>query len=115
VGSATYGFMAPSVVRPRRKERCARLTHRRGRVLGGPSVRAAYGGSLSLPWLPRRVVPRLDLWDELSPRGKPAAGIRSYGARPPHLLAFQRTSESGSWVTSDRCVQYKPIAITESS
>jgi hypothetical protein len=29
---------------------------RRGRVLGGPSVRAARGGDLSLPWLPRRVV-----------------------------------------------------------
>jgi hypothetical protein len=29
--------------------RFARLIHRRGRVLGGPAVRAASGGSLSLP------------------------------------------------------------------
>jgi hypothetical protein len=33
------------------------LIHRRGRDLGGPSARAASGGRLSLPWLPRRVVP----------------------------------------------------------
>jgi hypothetical protein len=36
--------------------RFARLIHRRGRVLGGPSVGAAYGGNLSLPWLPLMVV-----------------------------------------------------------
>jgi hypothetical protein len=29
--------------------RFARLIDRRGRVLGGPSVRAAFGGNLSLP------------------------------------------------------------------
>jgi hypothetical protein len=45
------------VVRPRREVRFARLIHRRGRVLGGPAVRAACGGSLSLTWLPRTVVP----------------------------------------------------------
>jgi hypothetical protein len=33
-------------VRPRRVVRFARLIHRRGRVLGGPSARAAFGGSL---------------------------------------------------------------------
>jgi hypothetical protein len=50
--------MAPfgGVVRPRRVVRFARLIHRRVRVLGGPSVRAASGGNLSLPWLPHRVV-----------------------------------------------------------
>jgi hypothetical protein len=37
--------------------RFARLIHRRVRDLGGPAVRAAYGGNLSLPWLPPRVVP----------------------------------------------------------
>jgi hypothetical protein len=42
------------VVRPRRKVRFA--IDRRGRVLGGPAVRAAFGGSLSLPWLPLRVL-----------------------------------------------------------
>jgi hypothetical protein len=48
--------MAPSGGRPRRVVRFARLIHRRGRDLGGPSVRAACGGNLSLPWLPRRVI-----------------------------------------------------------
>jgi hypothetical protein len=42
-------------VRPRRVVRFARLMQRRVRVLGGPAVRAACGGSLSLPWLARRV------------------------------------------------------------
>jgi hypothetical protein len=36
--------------------RFARLIHRRVRVLGVPSARAACGGNLSLPWWPRRVV-----------------------------------------------------------
>jgi hypothetical protein len=44
------------VVRPRRKVRFARLIHRRVRAFGGPAVRAAFGGNLSLPWLPRMVV-----------------------------------------------------------
>jgi hypothetical protein len=34
------------VVRPRRVVRFARLIDRRGRVLGGPAVRAAFGGNL---------------------------------------------------------------------
>ena len=42
--------------RPRRAVRFARLIHRRGRDLGGPSARAAYGGSLSLTWLLLSVV-----------------------------------------------------------
>jgi hypothetical protein len=50
---------------PRHKERFARLIDRRGRVLGGPPARAAFGGNLSLPWLLRRVV-----WHE--ERGIPA-------------------------------------------
>jgi hypothetical protein len=45
------------VVRPRRMVRFARLMHRRGRVLGGPAVRAASGGNLSLTRLPLTVVP----------------------------------------------------------
>jgi hypothetical protein len=45
------------VVRPGRKVRFARSIHRPVRVLGGPAVRAACGGTLSLTWLPRRVVP----------------------------------------------------------
>jgi hypothetical protein len=36
--------------------RFARLIQRRVRVLGGPAVRAACGGNLSLPWWPRRVI-----------------------------------------------------------
>jgi hypothetical protein len=34
------------VERPRRVVRFARLIHRRVRVLGGPAVRAAFGGDL---------------------------------------------------------------------
>jgi hypothetical protein len=49
------------VVRPRRKVRFARLIDRRGRVLGGPAVRAACGGNLSLPWLPLEVVPQYQI------------------------------------------------------
>jgi hypothetical protein len=47
------------VVRPGRKVRFARLIHRPGRVLAGPAVRAASGGSLSLPRLLLAVVSRL--------------------------------------------------------
>jgi hypothetical protein len=35
--------------------------HRPVRVLGGPAVRAACGGNLSLSWLPRRVIPKDDV------------------------------------------------------
>jgi len=56
------------VVRPRRVVRFARLIHRSGRVLGGPAVRAAYSGSLSLLRLPRIVVPHLQ------PMGQSACG-----------------------------------------
>jgi hypothetical protein len=38
------------VERPRRVVRFARLIQRRGRDLGGPSARAAFGGNLSLTW-----------------------------------------------------------------
>jgi hypothetical protein len=44
------------VERPRRAVRFARLIHRPVRVLGGPAVRAACGGDLSLTWLPRMVL-----------------------------------------------------------
>jgi hypothetical protein len=37
------------VERPRRVVRFARLIQRLGRVLGGPAVRAAFGGNLILP------------------------------------------------------------------
>jgi hypothetical protein len=36
--------------------RFARLIHRRVRDLDGPAVRAAYGGNLSLTWLPLSVM-----------------------------------------------------------
>jgi hypothetical protein len=59
MGSERPGCMPPrGVVRPGRVVRFARLIHRRGRVLGGPAVRAAFGGNLSLPWLLLRVVPK---------------------------------------------------------
>jgi hypothetical protein len=38
------------------RTRFARLTHRRSRDPGGPTVRAAFGGSLHLTWLLLRVV-----------------------------------------------------------
>jgi hypothetical protein len=44
------------VVRPRRVVHFARLIQRPGRVLGGPAVDAAFGGNLSLFWLPPRVI-----------------------------------------------------------
>jgi hypothetical protein len=44
------------VERACRKVRLARLIHAAARVLGGPAVRAAFGGDPSRPWLPRRVV-----------------------------------------------------------
>jgi hypothetical protein len=56
--SRPWRVMAPlgGMERPRRAVRFARLTHRRGRDLGGPTVRAAFGGSLNLTWLLLRVV-----------------------------------------------------------
>ena len=42
------GMPLGGMERPRRAVRFARSIHRRGRVLGGPAVRAAPGGSLSL-------------------------------------------------------------------
>jgi hypothetical protein len=57
VGRKHRGRRAPlgGVVRTGRVVRFARLIQRPVRVLGGPSARAAYGGNLSLSWLPRRV------------------------------------------------------------
>jgi hypothetical protein len=43
------------VERPRRVVRFARLIGRRVRVLGGPSVRAAFSGSLSTPRFARGI------------------------------------------------------------
>jgi hypothetical protein len=54
------------VERPRRKVRFARLIQRRGRDLGGPTVRAACGGNLSLTWLPLGVVPQYQIGERLS-------------------------------------------------
>jgi hypothetical protein len=50
VGRKNRGRLAPlgGVERPRRAVRFARLIQRRGRVLGGPAVRADSGGNLSL-------------------------------------------------------------------
>jgi hypothetical protein len=42
------------VERPRRVVRFARLMDRRVRAYGQPSADAAFGGNLSLTWLPRR-------------------------------------------------------------
>jgi hypothetical protein len=39
-----------------RKERFARLIQRRGRDLGGPSARVAFGGNVRLAWLLLRVM-----------------------------------------------------------
>jgi hypothetical protein len=47
-GASHPQIVAPlgGVERPGRKEPFVRLIHRRGRVLGGPAVRAAFGGNL---------------------------------------------------------------------
>ena len=57
------------VVRSRRAVRFARLIHRPYPRSGGPAVRAAFGGSLSLPWLP---LTRPALWSD-----DPSCGRRS--------------------------------------
>ena len=53
-----FGWMAPlgGVERALGKVRFARLIHSGARVLGGPAVRAACGGNLSLSWRLLRVV-----------------------------------------------------------
>jgi hypothetical protein len=48
LGDLRLAQRSGGVERPGRKVRFARLMHRPGRVLGGPAVRAAYGGNLSL-------------------------------------------------------------------
>jgi hypothetical protein len=69
--------------------RFARLTHRRGRDLGGPAVRAACGGNLSLPWWPRRVV-----WQTKGMQ--PASAV---GARRRYLIGDAwRSSAILSWL-----------------
>ena len=69
--------------------RFARLIHRRGRALGGPSVRAAFGGNLSVPCLPPRVVPH--------ERGECARPRRCWRLTGPRCLA------SGRWCLRWRC------------
>jgi hypothetical protein len=53
------GWPLGGVERALGKVRFARLIHSGVRVLGGPALRAACGGNLSLTWLPRRVVSRV--------------------------------------------------------
>jgi len=72
--------------------RFARLIHRRGRDLGGPSARAAFGGNLSLPWLPLAVMPR-------ERRGVADAGTRSGRG---FLMRTDWLGPSGA-VRDDRC------------
>jgi hypothetical protein len=50
-----WSSTGPSGERPHRKVRFARLIQRPVRVVGGPTVRAAFGGGPSLPCLPRTV------------------------------------------------------------
>ena len=52
----SHAWPPGGVERPRRMVRFARLIQRRSRAFGRPSAGAAFGGNLSLPWLPRRVV-----------------------------------------------------------
>jgi hypothetical protein len=72
------------VERPRRKVRFARLIHRRVRVLGGPTVRTACGGNLSLTRLPRRVVryehPSVSVTRMLQP--KPCGTVHPFEGPP---------------------------------
>jgi hypothetical protein len=57
------------------KVRFARLIHSGARVLGGPAIRAACGGNLNQPWMPRRVV----LWKSRAAGRYSCAGM----PRPP--------------------------------
>jgi hypothetical protein len=59
-----------------------------GRDLGGPSARAACGGNLSLPWLPRTVVPQeqRDRWiKRRCPHALDRLGVDAPGAWPSRL------------------------------
>jgi hypothetical protein len=60
--------------RPRRKVRFARLIHWRGRVLGGPSVRAASGGNHT----PTASLP--SVVDQKQEQSEPAGGPVADGA-----------------------------------
>jgi len=75
-----WGCMPPSggVERPRRKERFARLIQRRGRDLGGPTVRAASGGNLKPARLPPRVVRHDRRWSYHGPSGPWLALVASF-------------------------------------
>jgi hypothetical protein len=67
-------MLAPlgGVERPCRVVRFARLIHRPGRDLGGPAVRAAYGGSPMPATLPRNVVRCWDGSQPPQPQGMPS-------------------------------------------
>jgi hypothetical protein len=90
-GSATHDPKRPrllrptgplgGVERPRRMVRFARLIHRPVRGFGGPAVRAAFGGSQMLAWLPRRVIRH---------RRRAAAGRRQEGGAQPVSPAARR-------------------------
>jgi hypothetical protein len=66
--SAAYGPLG-GVVRPRRKERFARLMQRRVRILGGPAARAACGGNLKP--------------DRVATQGEKGMARSHVGGRPP--------------------------------
>jgi hypothetical protein len=67
--------------------RFARLMHRRVRDLGGPTVRAAFGGNQSLAWLPRKVVryERRAAARRRPGRSEPVARCRSWTIVRPGL------------------------------
>jgi hypothetical protein len=65
--------------------RFARLMQRRVPVLGGPVVRAAYGGNPSLTWLPLRV-------GGASPRCRPQHGEGIFRVGVAHRFTRLRTA-----------------------
>jgi hypothetical protein len=95
VGRKDCGRLAPhgGVVRPGRVVRFGRLIHRRGRVLGGSAVRAAFGGNLSLPWVLLRVIPHRVVDTRL---GRPSLSARQNGSHEAVLPLNTLETRSGS-------------------
>jgi len=97
--------MAPlgGVERPRRMVRFARLIHRRGRVLGGPSARAASGGNPIPPASPPRVVCSAPCW--CPPTGMPAMERERRRRHTTHLDLGRAAGEPGARRTALRLLR----------
>ena len=104
-GPGHVQLMAPlgGVERPRRMVRFARLIHRRGRVLGGPSARAASGGNPIPPASPPRVVCSAPCW--CPPTGMPAMERERRRRHTTHLDLGRAAGEPGARRTALRLLR----------